>query len=56
MVYGARLLGAVTAAMALYVFAQDKFGISRQTIIFDSLSSAGILSVVCAVSALRARK
>jgi len=37
-------------AVILHALAQDEFGISSQSIVVDSLASAGIISVACAVS------
>ena len=52
LVYVAGFLGAVFAAGVLHVLAQDELGISQQSIVFNSLSSAGILSVACVVGML----
>ena len=52
LVYVAGFLGAVFAAGVLHVLAQDELGISQQSIVFNSLSSAGILSAACVVGTL----
>jgi len=50
LVYVVGFLGAVITAVILHALAQDEFGISSQSIVVDSLASAGIISVACAVS------
>jgi len=56
LVYVGGFLGAVIVALILYVFVRDGLGIPRRSIVVDALASAGVLGLVCAVGALKARK
>lgn len=47
---------AVGAAVILYVLTQDVFYISSEAVAVGSLASAGILSMACVASALKARR
>lgn len=49
-------LGAIIAAFLLVVLVHDELGISRHSIVVNSLALAGILGLVCAVGAVRAKK
>jgi hypothetical protein len=59
--YALGILGAVFAAVILEVLMHDEFNIAQNAIVLGSLASAGMLSLLCAASALisamvRARK
>ena len=57
LVYVVGFIGAVGAALILYVLVRDGLGVSRHSIVVDALAFAGVLCMACAAGALmKARK